>query len=72
MSPAAHRLATRAVRHRQRLRRYWRRLYPELLPWQVDVIEHSYFRGWVAVTVLERSYYRRLESRLDKVHTRFT
>lgn len=55
-----------------KLRRYWRRCYPDLLPWQIDVLEHSYFRGHVDVGMLERSYYRRLEARPRKVRTRFT
>jgi len=43
-SPAAHRLATRKERHRLKLRRRWHRWWPDLLPWQIDFLERSYYR----------------------------
>jgi hypothetical protein len=42
-NPAARRLVNRAARHRLKLRRRWRRWYPELLTWQVDMLERSYY-----------------------------
>lgn len=69
MEPAARRLINRAARHRQRLRRYYLRTYPELLPWQINFLEHSYYRGvpahdWRALT--------RVDARPHKHDTRFT